>query len=140
MVDPELRESELDVSNRLLRQFAALWLVIFGALATLQFVDGAMRRSAALAVVAVAVGVPGLVKPPMIGIVFRLAMTLAMPIGWVVSRVLLGLAYFAVFAPLGLVFRLIGRDALARRRRPEAPTYWTIRDQPTDPERYLRQS
>ena len=140
MIDPELRESELDVSNRLLRQFAALWLVIFGALATLQFVEGAMRRSAALAVVAVAVGLPGLVKPPMIGIVFRLAMTMAMPIGWVVSRVLLALAYFAVFAPLGLVFRLIGRDALARRRRPEGPTYWTIRDQPTDPERYLRQS
>ncbi len=64
---------------------------------------------------------------------------LAFPIGWVVSHLALAFLFFGVLTPLALLFRLLGRDALARRWDPDADTYWT--DLPSDPEPkdYFRQ-
>ena len=44
-------------------------------------------------------------------------MVLAFPIGWTVSQVILLLMFYGLFTPIGLVFRLIGRDPLQRARR-----------------------
>ncbi len=41
-------------------------------------------------------------------------MILAFPIGWTVSQVMLAVMFFGLFTPIGLVFRLIGRDPLHR--------------------------
>ena len=49
------------------------------------------------------------------------------------------LVFFGLFAPVGLIFRLIRRDALHRKFEPEAPTYWVPRPKITDPKRYFRQ-
>jgi hypothetical protein len=40
---------------------------------------------------------------------------------------------------LGLIFRLIGRDALCRKFDPEAPTYWLPHRQTKKVERYFQQ-
>ena len=48
----------------------------------------------------------------------------------IVSPVVLGLIYFAVFTPVALVMRLAGRDAMARRFEPARPSYWLPRDPP----------
>ncbi len=48
----------------------------------------------------------------------------------VVSPVVLGLIYFAVFTPVGLAMRLAGRDAMARRFEPAKPSYWIPRSPP----------
>lgn len=48
----------------------------------------------------------------------------------VVSPVVMGVIFFAVFTPVALVMRLAGRDALARRYEPASPTYWKRRDPP----------
>jgi hypothetical protein len=48
----------------------------------------------------------------------------------VVSPLMLGLIYFAVFTPVGIVMRLAGRDALLRRWDRAAPSYWVRRDPP----------
>ena len=45
-------------------------------------------------------------------------MVLAFPIGWTVSQVMLAMMFFGLFTPIGLVFRLIGRDPLHRARPP----------------------
>jgi hypothetical protein len=41
---------------------------------------------------------------------------LAMVLGWVNARVLLSLAFFLVLTPIGLLWRLTGKDPLTRRR------------------------
>jgi hypothetical protein len=41
----------------------------------------------------------------------------AMVLGYVNSRIILTVAFAIVLTPLGLIWRLIGRDPLARRRR-----------------------
>lgn len=51
-------------------------------------------------------------------------MSLAVVLGFVMTRVILSLFFFLVLTPAGLFFRLIRRDALHRKFDPQAPTYW----------------
>ncbi len=44
-------------------------------------------------------------------------------LGWVNSRIVLSLFFFAVVFPLGIVMRLVGKDPIARRRDPNAASY-----------------
>jgi len=62
-----------------------------------------------------------------------------MPIGVAVSFVLLAIFYFLLLTPLGLLFRLMGRDPLCRRFDSEADSYWVARKPPETIERYFRQ-
>jgi hypothetical protein len=140
VIDPAVRETRLLISARLLRQFAALCLVIFGGLAALEvYRHGLTYRGIGLVALAAGLGIPGLVRPQMLTLVFMAAMAVATPIGWLVSHLLLGVAYYAVLTPLAAAFRLSGRDALMRRRR-NVPSYWTPKERPADPDRYFRQT
>jgi hypothetical protein len=48
----------------------------------------------------------------------------------VVSPVVMGVIFFAVFTPVAIVMRARKRDALALKLDPAAPTYWVRRDPP----------
>ena len=62
----------------------------------------------------------------------------SLPIGFVVSAILLRLIYYLLFTPIALWFRLTGKDAMKRRFEPEADSYWTDRKDGRDPASYLR--
>lgn len=51
-------------------------------------------------------------------------------LGRIVSPVVLGVIFFAVFTPVGVVMRLFGRDAMCRRFDAAAKSYWVKRDPP----------
>ena len=123
-----------------LRQFAALWIVFFGGLAVWQGLwHGRAAVGIGCAVLAVTIGPLGLVRPTALRPIFVGWMVLAFPIGWVISHVILALVFYGLFTPLALVFRLIGRDALALRRSAAARSYWQPRPQVADPRRYFKQ-
>ncbi|MGH8747446.1 MAG: SxtJ family membrane protein [Burkholderiales bacterium] len=48
----------------------------------------------------------------------------------VVSPLVLGVIFFAVFAPVGIAMRAAGRDAMKRRFEAHARTYWVEREPP----------
>ena len=48
----------------------------------------------------------------------------------IVSPIILGIIYFAVFTPVALVFKLRGRDVLNRKFEPSQPSYWLHRTPP----------
>jgi hypothetical protein len=81
--------------------------------------------------------VVGLIRPGVLRPVFRAAMVVAFPIGWVVSHLVLALLFYGVLTPLGLFFRAIGRDPLSRNYDLEAVSYWLPRCQPEDVRRYF---
>jgi hypothetical protein len=56
----------------------------------------------------------------------------------VVSPVVLGLMFYGIFTPVGVVMRLAGRDAMKRRFEPQAPSYWVKRDPPGPPDDSFR--
>jgi ABC-type uncharacterized transport system permease subunit len=64
---------------------------------------------------------------------------LTMPIGYVVSIVLMASFYFLLLTPIGLIFRLIGRDPLRRKFDPSADSYWLKRQPPRGNEQYFHQ-
>lgn len=55
---------------------------------------------------------------------YRVGMRLSHFMGQIVSPVILGLIFFLVVTPLGLVMRLAGKDLLRLRRNRAATTYW----------------
>ncbi len=69
-----------------------------------------------------------------------LALTFAaLPIGLVVSFLLLSLFYFLILTPVGILFRLIGRDVLNRKFKPDGGSYWVKRRGAESAERYFHQ-
>lgn len=68
----------------------------------------------------------------------RAWMKLAEVLHRVVSPLVLGVIYFGVFTPVGLVMRAFGRDAMCRRFERAAPSYWVRRDPPGPPDDSFR--
>jgi hypothetical protein len=122
-----------------LRQFAMLCLIVFGGLAAWRGWTGSLGPiSQALLGAGIAVGLVGMVKPLWVRPIFTGWMIVAFPIGWVVSRVILGAMYYLVFTPMAVAFRLLRRDAL-RLRRPAGASYWLTREPSSDAKSYFRQ-
>ena len=64
-----------------------------------------------------------LVHPASLGPFYRGWMKFGHAVGWVNTRLILGITFFLMFAPVALLFRLIGKDPLARRLDESATTY-----------------
>jgi hypothetical protein len=127
-------------TDRVLRQFATMWVVFFAAIAARQEFHHHRRLLAiALAILSLTIGPLGMVWPRIIKPIFVGWMGLAYPIGWVVSRVVLGVIFYGLFTPMAWVFRLIGRDALVLKPQPHAATYWCTKPGADDQAQYLRQ-
>src|SRR5262245_25681388 len=125
---------------RTLRRFAGLSILFFGSLAGWQgFLHGWTTAAILLAVVAVLVGALGLIRPQAIRWIYVSWMIATYPIGWVTSQVILAAMFFGVITPVALYFRLLGRDALHRRRQPQNATYWAPKPTANDAASYLRQ-
>jgi hypothetical protein len=127
-------------TDRTLRQFAVIWVFFFGTIALLQELH---RHHHVLAIVfaalAVTVGPLGLTRPRTIKLIFVGWMALVYPINWIISRFIMAVLFYGLFTPIALIFRLIGRDALALKSQPKVPTYWQPKGKPLDKSRYLRQ-
>jgi hypothetical protein len=59
----------------------------------------------------------GLVHPPLLKYPSAAWWRFARALGYVNARVLLSIIFFLILMPLGLVWRVTGKDPLARRRR-----------------------
>lgn len=91
-------------------------------------------RGSAWALAPIAVGgllvIFGVVAPKLLKGVYLGWMTFALVLGSIMTRVLLTVFLFVVLTPFGLLFRLIGRDALTRRPDRQAATYWLPKEYP----------
>ena len=133
-------ELNLNPSDRVLRQFAAAWLVALGIIAAEQWLVRSHPRAAALVLVAAILGgVTGLLWPRAIRWLFVGCTVVAFPIGWVLSQVMLLVLFLAVITPIALLLRLQGRDRLLRKRTAGQTSYWKPKPTPQDTRRYLRQ-
>lgn len=125
---------------KVVRQFAVLCFVIFGAFGLFQALGRAKPilgwSCVAFALLSL---VLGLTAPRLFRWVFTLSMLIAFPIGFVVSQVMLAVLFFVVFLGVGLALRASGRDAMLRHRKPAGQSYWETKAMPADARRYLRQ-
>jgi hypothetical protein len=111
---------------RMLRQFAVLWLVVFGSMGAWRVWRGSPEWGWTLVGLAGVVGLLGIARPLAIRRIYTGWMVAVFPIGWTVSQLMLAALFYGMFMPVALLFKLIGRDALRVRRRP-VETYYVPR-------------
>lgn len=115
-------------SEQMLRQFGWVGLFAFPGVATLvtyQFLDWQWNWIGyTLIGLGAFSGVMAATAPRALKPVFISMMLLALPIGFVVSAVLLRLLYYGLFTPMALWFKLIGRDSMRRTLDPDVTSYW----------------
>src|SRR5262245_36510128 len=127
-----------DPTTREMRQFAGLLTAFGGGLAAWGYWRGWSAGWLALFTAATVAGLVGLVMPRALRPLYVGWMVAAFPIGWAISKVVLAVVFIVVFVPIGLVFRMFGRDAL-RLHKPASQGLWSEQAPVTDPARYFRQ-
>ena len=65
----------------------------------------------------------GLVVPSALAPVFHVWMKIGHGLGWINTRIILGLVFFAIFMPVALVLWIFHKDPMARRLEPERRSY-----------------
>ena len=120
------------LSQAELKRFGFTVAVPLALLAGLGVWRGHTILPAVLGALAVALGGVALLAPGLLAPVQRVWMVGVHALGWLNTRVLLGLVYFVMMTPTGIVMRLVGRDPLNRRLR-DRPSYWVQRNKSPDP-------
>lgn len=128
-----------DPTTKELRQFALLCLVVFGAVALWRWSRGDLVVAGIFGLLALGLGPLGLIAPRALRPVYVGWMVLAFPIGWLVSKLMIGVIFYGMITPLALAFRLAGRDPLRRRMRPDVASHWEPKPPTGDIRRYFRQ-
>jgi hypothetical protein len=127
-------------SRRELRQFGIAAFFAFGILgAILRYHFELTTAPWIIWGLASVCGIGGIVAPFKVYPLYLLVTLIALPIGLIVSNLVLGLIYYGIMTPLGWILRLTGRDPLRLAKRDRA-TYWMRRTGKPDPASYYRQS
>ena len=136
-----LFDLELRPQDDQLKSFGLFWLpgvcLLAALLGWLRFDQQLLAQVlAAIAVVSVCAS---LVQPRILQPLFVILMIVTFPIGVVVSHLLIAVVYYLCITPIGLVLRLVGRDAMKRRFPAGEESYWIERKGVEDRGRYFRQ-
>lgn len=70
----------------------------------------------------------GLIYPVILKPAQKIWMTLAVILGFIMSRVILILLFYLVVTPLGLAAKLLGKDFLDEKIQKERESYWNSRE------------
>ena len=135
-----LIEIKKDPSKNDLRWFGVVVALVFAVLGVIaRFVWGAPTAANVLWIIGGAVFVIYYAIPPIRRLMFIGWMYLVFPIGWVVGHVLLGITYYLVLTPIGILRRTLVGDPMERKLDREGSTYWIERPPPAEASRYFRQ-
>lgn len=128
--------------TRDLRVFGIAALVLTALLSVLLYIfkDLPMGVACGIAGFGIFTFACSLVLPGIARLIYRVLMAITLPIGVVVSFLLMAVLYYLVITPLGMVFGVIGRDALRLRRSANAASYWVPRKRQRELKRYFHQS
>lgn len=72
-----------------------------------------------------------LIAPRSLAPFYQLWMRLALILGWINSRLILGIIFILVVTPMALVMRLLGKDPMQRQLNKDQTTYRTLSKPPT---------
>ena len=127
---------KIDASDKKVRNFGFLISIVMIAIATLGYHTGRnywpwfVGGSAFFLLT-------GMLLKPVLRPIYALWMKFAYGLAWVNTRLLLGLFFYGIITPVGLVMRLLGKDPLTRKFKRSQTSYW-VKDDPqsSDEKRY----
>ncbi len=115
------------------RKFGLFLAALFLAVGLLPLLRGHPVRLWAAAVGA-ALSLAALAAPAAIWPVYWLSLKVGGVLGWINTRILLGLLFYLVFTPVGAVLRIVRDREIPWRNRARQTTYWQPRDKVDLPE------
>ena len=122
-----------------LRKFGLTVGLVLGALGGFLFWKHSSAAPYFAGVAAALIGF-GLVAPRLLKPVYIAWMSLAVVLGFIMTRVILTVLFSLVFVPAGVVMRILRKDPLKQRYDPQAQTYWVPRERtPYAPEQTEKQ-
>ena len=111
------------------RGFGLIFAAVFAVVAGWPLLGGEAPRLWALALSGVFIAL-ALAAPRQLGPLNRLWTRFGLLLSRVMNPLVLGLLFFAVVTPMGLVMRALGKDPLRRRFERGAASYWIERRPP----------
>ena len=123
---------EQDVEGSSDRSFGGVFAVVFLVIAVWPLLSGGGLRWWALAVAAL-FAVVAIAMPALLAGLNRQWMKFGILLGRIVSPVALGLLFYGVVTPLGILLRLAGKDPLRLKYDRGANSYWIRREPPGPP-------
>jgi hypothetical protein len=106
------------------RKFGLALAIVLAALAGVQVLRSHTTAASWLAACAVIALVLTVFAPRALAPVSKVLTAIARAIGWVNTHLILALAFYLVFTPVGLVARLLRKDLLRIRFRSAEDSYW----------------
>ena len=137
MIIEEIRS--IKSGKRELRQFGITIGVVLGFLGA-WFLWRGKEGSNLLLVTAALFFALGCIFPLLLKPVQKLWMSLAVLLGWLMTRVIVTILFYLVVTPIGILARLCGKDFLNTKLDKSAGSYWIRRKQTTpDKQAYEKQ-
>jgi hypothetical protein len=125
MILKEIRN--IKESKKDLRKFGLTVGIVLLAIASLLYWKG-KENYTAFEIIGGFLVVVSILFPIILRPLNKIWMTLAILMGWIMTRVILIVIFFIVLTPLSLIARLIGKDFLDLKIDKEKNSYWEVRD------------
>jgi hypothetical protein len=117
----------IKTSNKDIRSFGiTIGIILFIISAILFYYDKSSHQITAYiggGFIGLGIIIPILLKP-----IYILWMTFAVILGWIMTRVVLGVVFYFILTPIGLMTRLLGEDFLSLKKS-DSNSYWNTRDE-----------
>lgn len=81
----------------------------------------------------------GLTIPIILKPIYFIWMVFATILGWIMTRVILSLLYYAIMTPIGLILRLFGKQFIELEWDKSKGSYWNYRSSKTEIASYEKQ-
>jgi predicted membrane metal-binding protein len=124
------REEHVEGSSD--RSFGFVFAVVFAIITVWPLWHGQPLRWWAFGV-ALAFAIVAVVAPKVLAVPNRLWMKFGLLLGAIVSPIALGVLFYGVFMPMGVLMRALGKDPLRLKRDEAAASYWIPREPPGPP-------
>lgn len=121
------REQHIEGSSD--RSFGWVFAGVFLVIAVLPLLHGQSLTWWSIGISAV-FALVALVKPSLLSGLNRLWIKLGVLLGKIVSPIALGILFYVVITPIGIIIRLAGKDPLRLKFDPDAKSYWIPREPP----------
>jgi len=127
-------------TRKQVRTFGIGLIVILSIIAGLQIYLGRLEVSIGLFSACAVILVMLVLSPTILTPLYQLMLVVSKAIGVVMTPIVLGLVFYLVFAPVGILLRLVRRDILDRKFNINSGSYWKAKEATRDDlGRYERQ-
>ena len=119
-----MKQKEIKISSN--KSFGLVFFVIFIIIALWPLLNDENIRICSI-IVSIIFLILGLLNSKILTPFNKLWMRLGALLGIIVSPIVMGVVYFGIITPIGLIMKLFGKDVLNLKLDKNKKTYWTLK-------------